>query len=79
MWSSARRGLHVTAPRVVQDPTEASMDLDFNGSADMEYPDDLRREVVERDTPEVLRKRIAVRALIVSSHSVDKRKKTFTT
>ena len=79
MWSSARRGLHVTAPRVVQDPTEASMD--FNGSTDMEleYPDDLRREVVERDTPEALRKRIAVRALIVSSHSVDKRKKTFTT
>lgn len=45
--------------RVVQDPSEGS--IDFSGSIDMDYADDIRREMVERDTAESLRKTIAVR------------------
>lgn len=60
MSSSALRGKSVTA-RVVQGPTEASMDL--GGSMDMEFSDDGRR-----DTAEALRERIAVRTLTQFSY-----------
>lgn len=52
------------AMRVIRDPTEGSIDM--SGSIDVEYADALRREVVERDTAESLRKTIAVRENIHS-------------
>jgi hypothetical protein len=63
--SSRRR---VTA-RVVQDP-RSSGSIDFSGSIDMDYADDLRREIVERDTAETLRKTIAVRCHATSSRKL---------
>ena len=55
----ASRRASLVKGRAIQDPAGS---MDVAGSIDVDYADDLRREIVERDTAAALRKTIAVRA-----------------